>query len=424
MNQSKRNNRTLEGTAESEHFFAAPEISVQAFCETVEVAASIQAASEDRRLAKARLDIKMGGIAAAIETYQSSPTPNLIILETSDASDGVFDRLHRLASVCDRDTKIMLIGSSTDTIYYRDLAERGVSDYLVRPTSAVDLVRSICEVFATKGVRPVGQILAVIGAAGGVGASTIAHNLGFMIAKECERAAVIVDLDLAFGTASLNCGIDPPGGIADLIALPDQISASLVDRLQFKINDRLSLLAAPSDLDQVSGPNSDTLDSIYGALRAKTPWIILDIPLEWNAWVRRALLAADKILIVASPNLANLRNIKTLIDCLKRERPNDAPPQYCLNRVGISKVTEIGVQDFARAIEQEPSVVFHFDPLKFDSAANKGQFVAESFSNSDVSVTFAKLARLVTAQSESRLVNSDRSTFLGRLREKIARLIN
>ena len=59
-----------------DHIAPAPRVSVQAFCETVETAAAVQSAGEDRRLGKAHLKIQMGGMAAAIEAYRSAPTPN------------------------------------------------------------------------------------------------------------------------------------------------------------------------------------------------------------------------------------------------------------------------------------------------------------------------------------------------------------
>src|SRR5690349_24188729 len=78
-----------------EHIAPAPRVSVQAFCDTVETAAAVQSAGEDRRLAKAHLKIQMGGMAAAIEAYRSAPTPNVIILETGANGDilGGLDQL-------------------------------------------------------------------------------------------------------------------------------------------------------------------------------------------------------------------------------------------------------------------------------------------------------------------------------------------
>ena len=76
--------------AVDDHIAPAPRVSVQAFCETVETAAAVQSAGEDRRLAKAHLKIQMGGMAAAIEAYRSAPTPNVIILETEGRGLRIF----------------------------------------------------------------------------------------------------------------------------------------------------------------------------------------------------------------------------------------------------------------------------------------------------------------------------------------------
>src|SRR5437016_12625286 len=83
-----------------DHIAPAPRVSVQAFCDTVETAAAVQSAGEDRRLGKAHLKIQMGGMAAAVEAYRSAPTPNVIVLET-DARSDILAGLDQLATVCD-----------------------------------------------------------------------------------------------------------------------------------------------------------------------------------------------------------------------------------------------------------------------------------------------------------------------------------
>jgi pilus assembly protein CpaE len=89
------------GSATGEHIAPAPRVSIQAFCETVETAAAVQAAGEDRRLAKAHLKIQMGGITAAAEAYSTSPTPNVIVIESESCGDDVLNGLDQLAEVCD-----------------------------------------------------------------------------------------------------------------------------------------------------------------------------------------------------------------------------------------------------------------------------------------------------------------------------------
>ena len=117
----------------------------------------------------------------------------------------------------------------------------------------------------------------------------------------------------------------------------------MIERLLAKCTDRLSLLAAPATLDQVYDFGADAFDAIFDTLRMTTPCIVLDVPHQWSAWTKRALVGADDILIVAEPDLANLRNAKNMLNMLKAARPNDRPPLYCLNQVGMPKRPEIDV---------------------------------------------------------------------------------
>ncbi len=113
--------------AAEDHIAPAPRVSVQAFCETVETAAAVQSAGEDRRLAKAHLKIQMGGMAAAVEAYRTAPTPNVIILETEGRND-ILTGLDQLATVCDSGTRVIVIGRINDVTLYRELVRSGVSD--------------------------------------------------------------------------------------------------------------------------------------------------------------------------------------------------------------------------------------------------------------------------------------------------------
>jgi len=129
--------------------------------------------------------------------------------------------------------------------------------------------------------------------------------------------------------------------------------------------DHLSLLAAPATLDRVYDFGAEAFDSIFDTLRATMPCIVLDVPHQWSGWTKRALVGADDILIVAAPDLANLRNTKNMFDMLKSSRPNDRAPLYCLNQVGVPKRPEINSGEFAKAIESQPIATIPFDPQMF-----------------------------------------------------------
>jgi pilus assembly protein CpaE len=405
--------------ASEEHIAPAPRVSIQAFCETVETASAVQAASEDRRLGKVHIKIQMGGIVAAIEAYRSAPTPNVVLLESEAHSDSILNGLDTLAQFCDAGTRVIVIGRANDVTLYRELVRRGVSDYVLSPVGPLDVVRSVCGLFSAPDAKPVGRIVAVVGAKGGVGASTIAHNIAWSMAHDLTLDSVVTDLDLAFGTAGLDYNQDPPQGIADAVFSPERIDTAFVDRLLSKCADHLSLLAAPATLERAYDFGPDAFVGTLDALRATMPCIVLDVPHQWNGWTQHTLINADDILIVATPDLANLRNAKNLFDHLRAARANDRRPFYCLNQVGMPKRPEIKPADFAKALEDQPIATIPFEPQLFGTAANNGQMIAELSSGHRTADTFRQLAQVLTGRSETKKARGGLLTpLLSKLKKK------
>jgi pilus assembly protein CpaE len=393
----------------------APRVSVQAFCETVGTALAVRSAGEDRRLGKAHLTVHMGGVAAAIVAYGTVPTPNVIILETEGSSD-ILAGLDELATVCDPGTRVVVIGTAHDTAPYRELVRRGVSDYVIGPVNPLDVVRSICSLFSASEDIAMGRIIAVVGAKGGCGASTIAHNVAWAIARDLELDSVVIDLDLAFGTAGLDYDKDPLQGIANAIFAPDRPDTALMERLLAKCTDHLSLLAAPATLERVYDFGEQAFDAIFDTLRMTTPCIVLDIPHQWSGWTKRALVGADDILIVAEPDLANLRNTKNMLNLLKASRPNDRMPLYCLNQVGMPKRPEITVREFAEAVESQPIAAIPCDSRMFGAAANNGQMIAQIAAGHRTTKMLLQIARRLTGRGETK---KPRRSFLSPIIRKL-----
>ena len=379
-----------------------PRITIQAFCEAPETAAMIEGIAADRRMRKAHVKVQMGGGAAAVEAYRHAPTPNVILIEFLGLKSRPLECLDQLAEVCDEGTKVLVIGHVNDVMLYRRFIQRGVSEYLMAPVEPVDLIGTLSDLFTAPGAKPVGRTIAVYGAKGGVGSSTIAHNLAWTVAREQDTATVIADLDVAFGTASLNFNQDPPQGIAEAVFAPERPDANLLDRLLSKCADNLSLLSAPATLDRTVDLTEPAFDALTDLLRAAVPCIVLDVPHRWSAWTRRVLIGADEILIVAAPDLASLRNVKNLLALFQQQRPNDTRARVILNGTGVPKRPEIAAAEFAKALDLPLQAVIPFDPALFGTAANNGQMIAEVQAGSKAADIFSDLAATVTGRAEIR----------------------
>ncbi|MAM95127.1 AAA family ATPase [Parvibaculum sp.] len=354
-----------------------PRITIHAFCEQPGTGSAIQRASEDRRLAKAHLTVHMGGIPGAIENYQQTATPNLIMVETRIGGPELFNQLGALAEVCDAGTKVVVIGHMNDVSLYREMIRQGVNEYLVAPLRPLGVIEAISRLYVDPDAPPIGRTIAFIGAKGGTGSSTIAHNIGWCISSSMNEDVVITDMDLPFGTAGLDFNQDPAQGIADALTAPERMDDVLLDRLLVKCSDKLSLFAAPAVLDRDFEMDADSCETVLDIVREGVPCVVVDLPHVWAPWTKKVLLAADEIVITATPDLASLRNAKNILDLTRQARPNDNAAHIVLNQVGMPKRPEIPVKDFAEAVGGDATLILPFNPGLFGTAANNGQMIEE-----------------------------------------------
>lgn len=388
-----------------------PAISIQVFYEREETARLLEVCARDRRMGRATLECRTGGIPAATAYLRESVTPNLLIVESSASSGQVLAEIDALAEHCDENVQVMVVGSVNDIALYRQLVARGVSEYLVPPLQPVGVIRSISELFADPDAPFVGKQISVIGAKGGVGASTIAHNLSWALAENAGVNTTLVDLDLSFGTTALDFNQETPQTVADALLAPERADDSVIERLLAKVSDRLSLFTAPATINQIMDIPDEAYGIVIDSVRRNVPYMVLDLPHVWSAWVQTTLVSSDEVIIVCQPDLASLRNGKNFIDQLKGQRPNDNPPRLILNMSGVPKRPEIPVKDFASAIGVEPEIILPFEPELFGTAANNGQMLSETDPASKSSMALDHLASLLTGKT----VQQPEKSFLKKL---------
>jgi pilus assembly protein CpaE len=395
-----------------------PRISIQAFCETEGVANPVERAGEDRRMAKAHVKVHMGGIPTAIEFYQSAPTPNLILLESRSEPKQLLDQLAQLSEHCDPSSKVVVIGHYNDVGLYRELIRSGISEYVIAPVSMTDIVSVVSSIFVDPEADPIGRSIAFIGAKGGVGSSTIAHNVAWAMSSLFKSEVVVADLDLAFGTANINFDQDPAQGIAEAVFSPERVDEVYLDRLLAQCAEHLSLLAAPSTLERVYDFDPDAFAQIIETAQRSAPLLVLDLPHVWSGWTKSTLIKADEIVITATPELANLRNTKNMVDMLKRLRPNDTPPKLIINQAGVPKRPEIAASDFSEPLGITPMAVINFEPLLFGNTANNGRMLGEMDAKNPVVGTINEIAHVLTGRSE---IKAKKKAGLGSILGKLSR---
>ena len=377
-----------------------PGVSIHAFCDSVDTLSKIETLATDRRMSRTQLSPHAGGLVAAESFYQQTPTPDLIVIESQDPAQELLANLDRLAMVCDISTRILIIGRSNDIGLYRELMDRGVSEYLLYPAGPMQIIAAISRIYGAQGEAKLGKVYAFIGAKGGVGSSTVAHNVAWCIGERFKSKVLLADLDMAFGTAGLNYDQEPVKGVYDAVDSNDRLDEAMLERLVVRCSDTVNLLTAPTLLDRTYDFDENAFDHLIDLARGNFPYIILDLPNLWTAWAKRAMYIADELVITAAPDLPSLTGAKHLVECMAKIRPLDAPPRLVLNHVGVPKRPEIKLKKFVDTLQLEPACSIASDPKLFGEAENTGQLVTMSHPKSKTAITFNELAQTVSGRKK------------------------
>jgi pilus assembly protein CpaE len=373
-----------------------PEISIHAFADTPEMKVALETMASDRRMARAHVEVLDGGLEAAIARYGKTPSPNLLIIESQATSSVFRERLEVLADACHAGTRLLLIGHVNDVAFYRDLLAKGVSEYLVAPVPPLALIACISRLYDSSANEALGRTIAFVGAKGGVGSSTVAHNVASTLGRLYGRGVLLADLDHPFGSARLCFGLEENPAVGQALREAERLDYVLLERVLAKCERHLSVLTAPSRLEEPCDHSADAFEHMLDIAQRNMPFVVLDLPHVWTSWSRRTLLAADEVVVCAQPDLVGLQNARNIFAQLIRLRPNDAPPRLILNQVGMPRRSEITSGKFGEALGSAPVASIPFDPATFSSAGNKGKMIADIAPKSGAAKSIAMLARLLS----------------------------
>ena len=374
-----------------------PHINIHVFRENDAFDFVWEMAAADRRMVSANCKSFEGGLNAAIQKYATDKTPDLLIIETDKSDDELEVRLDELAEHADPGTQLIIVGHRNDIELYQRLLNMGVSSYLVFPCAIESLIAAIARIYVEPGKEKIGKIHAVIGAKGGVGASLVAQNVALEIAHQQDVDVLLVDLDMHFGTGSLNLDVDANQGLIELIDQAERLDVATLDRVLIKRGMHLNLLGTSAGFDVSRDLDSETIERLLDVASTHIPHIMLDIPHVWNEWVERALYDADTVTIVATPELDCLRNATTLLTQLKSIRPNDKPPALVMNQVGMPRRQEVDIKEIKSILKIQPMVSIPHDPRVFSRAASQGKMVPELGRRKPVAAAYEAIARTLSS---------------------------
>lgn len=329
----------------------------------------------------------------------NSPTPQVVIVEEEADDATLMARLEQLAEVCEPGTRVVVIGALNDIALYRQLLAQGISEYLLRPVTARQVIAALAAVFEDPAAPTRGKVFAFWGVRGGVGASTLAQNCAWAMGRALGEPVIYLDLDIAFGTSVLAFNLDAKQNVVDALANPERLDQVLMERFLVGYGDSLEVLSSPGDPRLAADIAIDGLDKLLDLAARMAPAVVVDLPHHWAAWTEHLLLAADEVVVVATPDLFCLRDAKSILEAVTPKRGEAARPRLLLNKFDAARRTQLSPKDFEETLNLAPALLVPFDPLLFGTAANNGQMLGEAVKTHKVAEQLAGFAAQLLGRS-------------------------
>lgn len=349
--------------------------------------------------------VNKGGLRNAVQTLSVSASPSILFVDLSESGDPLND-INALAEVCEPGTVVIAAGQVNDVRLYRDLVASGIQDYLLKPFTAdqlrdafasAQLTISGPRVNDTASEKP-NVMAAVVGVRGGVGASTIASSLAWLMGDKGGRNTALLDLDLHFGTGALALDLEPGRGLTDAIENPSRIDGLFIERAMVRANDKLCVLSAEAPINQAMMTDGSAFFQLEEEIRHAFEGTVIDLPRAILIQFPHLLTDVQAVVLVVDFTLSATRDAIRILSWLKANAPH-ARVLVVANRV-VAGAQEVTRKDFEHSIERKIDVVVPFDPKVASQAAKLGQPLAKVARAAKLSQPLNHLLTLTLAQAD------------------------
>ena len=349
--------------------------------------------------------ISKGGLRNAVQSLSVSASPHILFVDLSESGDPLND-INALAEVCEPGTVVIASGEVNDVRLYRDLVASGIQDYLLKPYSADQLRDAFSHAQAmlnapkqaNASVERPHMMAAIIGARGGVGASTVGSSLAWMLSDNIRRSTALLDLDIHFGTGALSLDLEPGRGLTDAIENPSRIDGLFIERAMVRANDKLSILSAECPINQPMLTDGGAFYQLQEEMRAAFECTVIDLPRNMLVQHPHLMNDVNVAVLVSELTLAGARDMIRLLSWIKSNAPQTTVLTLA-NKVGPSGSTEISRKEFETSIERKIDIVIPLDVKAVCQASKLGKSVAEVAKGAKTGQAFQTLAAQIVATS-------------------------
>jgi len=344
-----------------------------------------------------------GGLKDSIHALSVAASPTILFVDISETGDPLTD-LNGLAEVCEPGTAVIAIGQVNDVRLYRELVASGIQDYLLKPFTVAQARDAIAGAQATLAGPRIPEaandrphvMTVVIGVRGGVGASTLAASIAWLLGESARCNTALLDLDVHFGTGALTLDLEPGRGLTDAVENPSRIDGLFIERAMVRHGDRLSVLSAEAPISQPLGSDGTAFYQLQDEMRAAFDCTVIDLPRAMLVQHPALLRGVQTAIVVAEFTLASVRDTIRILSWLKSNAP-EAKVVMVINKAPAGGIQEIGRKEFESSVERAVDIVLPFDPKLAVQAAKLGKPLAEAGRGTKLAAAIAELADTVVA---------------------------
>ncbi len=342
-----------------------------------------------------------GGIAEALNRIEPGQSPKVVLADISKSIDPDGD-ITRLIRKMGPNNTLIVVGTSNDVGEFRKMIALGAKDYLVKPLTAEvlkDAVENVDRHAMALQAAQSGRLTVIVGVRGGVGATTIATNMAWIMANEEKLGTALIDLDLHFGTTTLSLDIETGGGFREALENPHRLDKLFLDSAIVKDGERLAVLGTEEPIDELVDMSEESLDALIGEVSQDYNQVLVDLPRHLLPTQGALLASADTVILVSDQSLAGIRDINRITQAMTSLQTKGRILKV-VSRVGSDRAAQVSKADFERGLNEKIEYVIPEDPKTLTVCANAGKAVGEVAAKSNIAKVLRELSADVSDYEE------------------------
>jgi pilus assembly protein CpaE len=282
------------------------------------------------------LEVKTATVAAGGDAIDPARA-TVIVVDLNAGRADEMQALERLAMRTAGTPPIVVVTQAFDANVARTLIQLKVADFLVKPVTPAELVRS-----CARATQPAAssdteaEIFTFVPAVGGSGVTTLAIQTAMLLLSSGgprgRASACLVDLNLQHGCCADYLDLEPRLDLSEIEPRPDRLDRQLLEVMTTYHSSGLAVIAAPPRPAEMRSFDPDVVTKLLDLVSSHFDYVVIDMPRTWFAWTDDVLLGSNRVLIVSEMTVPSLKNTKHIISAIRTRMPDGPSPQVIINR--------------------------------------------------------------------------------------------